>query len=588
MLKEGIVIANRYKILDVLGRGGMGVVYLAYDRELDEEIALKTLPREFAYDTRAINDMRSEVKVARGLSHHNIVRVHDLGKDGDLVFITMEYVKGKNLSEILAIKGPLPLNIVIKLARQVADALDYAHTNNVIHRDIKPSNIMVTQNLMVKVMDFGIARAIKETHSRISKTEVKGTPVYMSPEQYRGREITKATDIYSFSATIYELLSGHPPFYRGNIEYQILNEKPEPIEGIPDEVNRAVLWGLAKEPDERPGTAGELVSAMEGKVGRPIKEGEVKEHEVKGEEEAGKKVKKRGRGGKVVILVGMAIILVVAIWAILYHYTPSRVEEKPEKATELMGYDWEKYAKEYKPGEPPITTKMPENVFRELKDTISKLNKTADGYSSDIKTLKELSTAYNEILSKLNRLEKLLIENQKKLKNGLSDPYSLAGKDVIKSIEKALDDTKGSILDIANEIHKLKPDIDIKLSFTEIVKEEKVGEKKEEEVKKETNIDNKKQILCWYNVSPNPASIPEKYTVRYYIKNMTGKDIFVEYIMDGDARVDINKIAPAGEKTVLYSASGVTYISGVFHHGPIYYYTDAGKIRAPDYDFVVR
>jgi len=91
------VIANRYKILDILGRGGMGVVYLAYDRELDEEIALKTLPREFAYDTRAINDMRSEVKVARGLSHHNIVRVHDLGKDGDLVFITMEYVVGKML-----------------------------------------------------------------------------------------------------------------------------------------------------------------------------------------------------------------------------------------------------------------------------------------------------------------------------------------------------------------------------------------------------------------------------------------------------------------------------------------------------------
>jgi len=487
------VIAKRYKILDILGRGGMGVVYLAYDRELDEEIALKTLPREFAYDTRAINDMRSEVKVARGLSHHNIVRVHDLGKDGDLVFITMERVKGKNLSEILAIKGPLPLNIVIKLAGQIADALDYAHKNNVIHRDIKPSNIMVTQNLMVKVMDFGIARAIKETHSRISKTEVKGTPVYMSPEQYKGREITEATDIYSFSATIYELLSGHPPFYRGNIEYQILNEEPEPIEGIPDEVNRAVLWGLAKEPEDRPGTASELVAAMEGKIGVSISEVKVESQEKredieekKDEKEEGKRIKKGARKGKIAgTLVGSLIILTVVIWGIVHLISQREEVEKEEvkKTTELEGYPWEEYAKEHKPGEPPVTTTMPDNVLRELKDTISKLNKRADGYSGDIKTLRDLSTQFNEIIYKLNKLEKPLKEYQDELKKGLTDPGSLAGPEVIRSIEKALDSIKDSILGIANDIHKLRPDIDIKLSFTVINKEDV---KKEEEVKPET------------------------------------------------------------------------------------------------------
>jgi len=267
----GKIIADRYEIREVKGRGGMGVVYLAYDRELEEEIALKTLPREFSYDTRAINDMRAEVKVARSLSHHNIVRVHDLGKDGDLVFITKEYVRGENLSEILAERGKLALDVVLMVAEQAGEALDYAHRSKVIHRDIKPSNIMITGDGVVKVMDFGIARAIQETHSRISKTIVAGTPAYMSPEQYKGRDITYATDIYSLSATLYELLAGHPPFYRGNVEYQILNEPPEAIAGVPGYVNEAVLRGLVKEPEERPGSGGELVAGLRERVEEKVK-----------------------------------------------------------------------------------------------------------------------------------------------------------------------------------------------------------------------------------------------------------------------------------------------------------------------------
>jgi len=267
-------------------------------------------------------------------------------------------------------------------------------------------------------------------------------------------------------------------------------------DGLTNEVSDKEIMRIAQSypPDE---ATEKLISLANKRGGHDnitvivVKVGEVKAPLLKGIPISRKLLK------RIAIVAGIAIALILVIWAIRNYYAPSEEEEKPEKATELMGYDWEKYAKEHKPGEPPITTKMPENVLRELKDTISKLNKTADGYSSDIKTLKELSTAYNEILSKLNKLEKLLIENQKKLKKGLSDPDSLAGKDVIRSIDKALDDTKGSILDIANEIHRLRPDIDINLSFTVIKKEEKkkdeVTPTGEEEKKPSETTEKKEQ-----------------------------------------------------------------------------------------------
>lgn len=502
----GTIVAGRYEIKRVLGRGGMGVVYLAYDRELREEIALKTLPREFAYDTRAIADMRSEVKVARSLSHHNIVRVHDFGKDGDLVFITMEYVKGDNLSEILAKRGELPLNVVVMIAEQACEALDYAHRNKVIHRDIKPSNLMITGDGVVKVMDFGIARTIKETHGRISKTRVAGAPVYMSPEQYKGRDITYATDIYSLSATLYELLAGHPPFYRGNIEYQILNEPPEPIEGVSEEVNGAILCGLAKEPEDRPDTAGELLSGIEGKVGvivsKPKKIVEDKEPvPVKGrdvdkpveKEYAGVLPKKKSGAGKFVgvAFASIAVIslAIVLIWGFATNWGKGH-------------YQYEMVEGEKIPEEEPIEWK-------------------------------EAPTEEELPLEEVGELEGFPWEKYAEEKAPLEE------------------------------------------------------EPPEEEPEEEREYFYEEQISCWLEVSPNPASIPEKYTVNWVVDNRTNKDITVYYIMDDNSRINVNVTAPAGSTTVVKSASGTTYIPGVFHHVPTFY-TSEGAIRAPNYDFVVK
>jgi len=253
----GHILSKRFKIIKPLGRGGMGAVYLARDQELslgdkDIYIAVKTLPPEFTYDRRAIDDMRREVILARALTHENIVRIHDLAFDEELniYYITMEYVEGKTLSELIYEKGHLSEEQAIIVLKHTLRALEYAKDKRIVHRDIKPSNIMIDfVNKKVKVMDFGIARVIADTQSRISKTVVAGTPVYMSPEQHIGVGVSYASDIYSLGITAYEMLTGSPPYTTGDIYYQKVNTPPRRIAGISD-----WLWGLIRmmlSPDEK-------------------------------------------------------------------------------------------------------------------------------------------------------------------------------------------------------------------------------------------------------------------------------------------------------------------------------------------------
>jgi len=245
----GHILSKRFKIIKRLGRGGMGAVYLARDQELslgdkDIYIAVKTLPPEFTYDRRAIDDMRREVILARALTHENIVRIHDLAFDEELniYYITMEYVEGKTMSELIYEKGHLSEEQAIIVLKHTLRALEYAKDKRIVHRDIKPSNIMIDFiNKKVKVMDFGIARVIADTQSRISKTVVAGTPVYMSPEQHIGVGVSYASDIYSLGITVYEMLTGSPPYTTGDIYYQKVNTPPRRIAGISD-----WLWGLIR------------------------------------------------------------------------------------------------------------------------------------------------------------------------------------------------------------------------------------------------------------------------------------------------------------------------------------------------------
>ena len=252
-LPEGFVIDDRYEIIRKLGQGGFGAVYLVHDQQMDIEKALKILPEAFTHDEEAMADLLGEAKTMVSLNHPNIVRVYDLHSKGDIKYIDMEYIDGKTLTG-LKLEYPdkrMPEKKVRELAIQISEGIAYAHENGVIHKDIKPQNVMVSSKGHIKIMDFGIAETVRMSMSRIDNTSTSGTMVYMSPEQLRGKDVGKESDIYSFGAMLYELLSGHPPFYRGDISYQIINEDPKPIENISPKMDYLISKCLSKDYHDR-------------------------------------------------------------------------------------------------------------------------------------------------------------------------------------------------------------------------------------------------------------------------------------------------------------------------------------------------
>jgi formylglycine-generating enzyme required for sulfatase activity len=263
----GVVVNNRYEIRREIGRGGMGIVYLAFDRMMEQDVALKVIPQELCLDPNAVADLKRETAIALKLTHPNIVRLHTLDTWEGQAFVVMEYVGGGTLSHYRArLGGNCALQDILPILRQLAAALDYSHSaaSAVIHRDLKPLNILLAEDgATIKVADFGLARVLRDSASRISGHDSAGTLAYMAPEQIRGKGIGRETDIYAFAAIVYEMLSGRPPFYTGDLRWQILHEEVEPIEGLPAHVNAALQRGLAKDREKRPGTAGELVALLE-------------------------------------------------------------------------------------------------------------------------------------------------------------------------------------------------------------------------------------------------------------------------------------------------------------------------------------
>jgi formylglycine-generating enzyme required for sulfatase activity/serine/threonine protein kinase len=254
-----VVLAQRFKVVRKLGEGGMGSVWLAEDQKLDgRKVAIKMLPVVLATNQRAIQQLKAEAKVAMQLVHSHIVALRSFEDSDEGAFLVMDYVAGKTLEQLLAEKGTLSEAEVLKIFKPVAEALDHAHRHKVVHRDVKPSNIILNEAVEPFIMDFGIAREMKDSMTRVTGKNSSGTLPYMSPEQLRGEDPAPAQDVYSLAATIYECLTGNPPFYRGQIEFQIANEAPKPLtSGSP--LARAVMAGLAKKAEERPATAGGLV-----------------------------------------------------------------------------------------------------------------------------------------------------------------------------------------------------------------------------------------------------------------------------------------------------------------------------------------
>ena len=276
------VFEDRYEIIEELGRGGMGIVYKAYDRELEMNVAIKVLPDELTNSKRAITDLKREAKLAMQLRHPNIAALYHFAHSGETKFLVMELLEGQSLEDRLQEKEVLDLEEVQIIAKQLASALDYAHGEKVVHRDIKPDNIFLhikNDDEEVRIMDFGIARQIKDSMTRLTRQDSSGTLLYMPPEQLQGKRTDGRADIYALGATLYECLAGTPPFYQGGIEYQIVNNAPQPIDEMPEEVNAALLKALAKLPDERFATATDFAKALAGIEVAASAEGAAEEEE---------------------------------------------------------------------------------------------------------------------------------------------------------------------------------------------------------------------------------------------------------------------------------------------------------------------
>lgn len=246
-----------YAVQTVIGQGGMGVVYEAHDSDLERNVALKVLSRELCRNPRFIDRFRREARAAARLNHPNITHVYSIGEEAGNHYFVMELVRGTNLADLVAKEGPLPIRKAVDITRQTAQGLRAAAQSQIIHRDVKPSNLLVTSDGEVKITDFGLAKAIMGSAVELTTTGVvMGTPVYMSPEQGRGKDVDARSDIYSLGATLYFLLIGKPPFEGDSPIAIILKHLNEPLrfpEGceLPGPLRSVIIQMMRKDAQER-------------------------------------------------------------------------------------------------------------------------------------------------------------------------------------------------------------------------------------------------------------------------------------------------------------------------------------------------
>jgi serine/threonine protein kinase/Flp pilus assembly protein TadD len=268
-LTTGSTFANRYQIIEELGKGGMGKVYKVFDQEVQAKMALKLIKPEVAADKDTIDRFRNELKIARDISHKNICRMYDLGREAGNYFITMEYVSGEDLRSFIRRARQLVVGTAVFIAKQVCEGLAEAHRVGVVHRDLKPGNIMIDKEGNAKIMDFGIARSISVKGITGAGVMI-GTPEYMSPEQVEGKEVDKRSDIYSLGIILYEMLTGQVPF-EGDTPFTIgvkqkseIPKDPKSLNAqIPQDLSRLILKCLEKEKERRYQNADELRANLE-------------------------------------------------------------------------------------------------------------------------------------------------------------------------------------------------------------------------------------------------------------------------------------------------------------------------------------
>lgn len=311
MIMKGQKISDRYQIIKAIGEGGMANVYLAYDTILDRDVAVKVLRGDLANDEKFVRRFQREALSASSLTHPNIVEVYDVGEDHGQYYIVMEYVEGKHLKELIKKRGKLTLSEVIDIMLQITDGMSIAHDSYIIHRDIKPQNIMILENGLVKIMDFGIAMAMNQT--QLTQTNsIMGSVHYLPPEQANGKGSTLQSDIYSMGIVMYELLTGKLPYKGDNAVEIALKHLKEPfpsireeLPNIPQSVENIILKATAKNPKNRYADAREMHNDLltcldesrenEEKIKLPYKEftEELKNKSVKKDEETKEKKEKK-------------------------------------------------------------------------------------------------------------------------------------------------------------------------------------------------------------------------------------------------------------------------------------------------------
>lgn len=261
-------IDQRYRVASQLGSGAIGVVYLAHDLDLDEKIAVKVMQKAFFDNTEGLN-FKEEIRLARKITHRNIVRTFDFGSWEDVFYITMEYVQGSDVGRLIAKKGALDVNIAIAISKQVCSAMIAAHQMGIIHRDLKPSNMIINRQGILKIMDFGLAMRVNTNTSEIGSPAsnkdsnppglIMGTPRYMAPEQFKGSdELDARTDIYAIGVIMFTILNGDPPFSVGDFNELALKHINDPIPQItgrnanlPQGLENIIHQALAKKPEDR-------------------------------------------------------------------------------------------------------------------------------------------------------------------------------------------------------------------------------------------------------------------------------------------------------------------------------------------------
>jgi serine/threonine protein kinase len=260
---------QRYELRGEIGRGGMGVVYLAHDRELGRPVAIKFLPDTLAGEPRSLEMFRTEARASGALNHPNIIHVYDAGTIAGRPCIVMEYVPGRSVRELMKIpksqlKRPLSPRRVAEIAKVIAEALHYAHGRNVIHRDVKPSNILISETDQPKLMDFGISKILESPPE--NPTHAKGTPQYMAPEQILGRPIDGRVDVYALGISMFEMLTGRRPFVGEDVvSQQLYHPLPDPRRlrpDVPEGLVRIIERACQKKAEARYPSAGEMAEAL--------------------------------------------------------------------------------------------------------------------------------------------------------------------------------------------------------------------------------------------------------------------------------------------------------------------------------------